>query len=370
MKVKRFLIVASSVMCMLLTACGSTEIKVNDYLTTEVDGYDGNGSIEWNVDLGKLVEDNYQAFGLKEGYSILEYQAVLEKLHNNLSADFDKSTGLSNGESIKFTWDSNLSTLESDYNIKFITQDVNMIVSGLQEAIELNPFEKIKVKYTGTAPNGYAAVDTSALNDLPETIHCTIAPTDGLRNGDTVTVSISENTVNNLASKGYHLTETEKTYTVEGLQSSLLSLDELPAAANQKMDAHGQDLLKSEIASSWDNPSDLDSITLLGNYLLSTKEDMPNPDTILVYVYEIKTQDFSYYSYVEYSQVMLLNDGTCSFNLQNAHQPYGSFTFGVAYGAAFEHNGLYYIGYADLDTLFNEVVTQRLNMYEYNSTVS
>ena len=66
---------------------------------------------------------------------------------------------------------------------------------------------------------------------------------------------------------------------------------------------------------------------------------------------------------------MLLNDGTCSFNLANAEQPYGSVSFGV-WGVAFEHDGLRYIGYADLDTLFNEVVTQRIGVYDYKSTVS
>lgn len=135
------------------------------------------------------------------------------------------------------------------------------------------------------------------------------------------------------------------------------------------MESHGQDLLKSEIASYWDNPSDLDSITLLGNYLLTTKEGMPNPNSVLVYVYEIKTQDFSYYSYVEYSDIMLLNDGTCSFNLANARQPFGSISFGIS-GAAFEHDGLRYLGYADLDTLFNKAVTQRIDLYDYKSTVS
>lgn len=367
---RRILFAASSAMCLLLTACGSTEIKVNDYLTTEVDGYDGDGSIGWNVSLDQLVEDNHEAFGLKDGYSMWDYQAVLEKLHDSLSADFDKTTGLSNGETIKFKWDtSDVEKLESEYKIKLVTEDIDITVSGLQEPIEINPFDKIKIQYSGTAPNGSAVVDNSALTDLPETIQFSIAPRDGLRNGDTITVSITESTVNNLASKGYHLTETEKTYTVEGLQSYLMSLDDLPADANKKMESHGQDLLRSEIASYWDNPSDLDSITLLGNYLLTTKEGMPDPSSILVYVYEIKTQDFSYYSYVEFSKIMILNDGTCSFNLANAKQPYGSVSFGV-WGAAFEHDGLHYIGYADLDTLFNEVVTQRLDLYEYKSTVS
>ena len=150
-----------------------------------------------------------------------------------------------------------------------------------------------------------------------------------------------------------------------------MSPDALPADADGKMSSHGQDLLKSEIASYWDDPTALDSITPIGNYLLTTKEGyIQNKNNILVYVYEIKTNGFSYYSYVEYTNIMVLHDGICTFNLADAVQPVGSIALGMPYGTTFEHNGLHYIGYADLDTLFNEVVTHRIDMYDYKSTVS
>ena len=371
---KRILIVAAVVMCSLLTGCGRTEINVNNYLTTEVNGYDGNGYAGWNVDLGQLVKDNYQAFGLKEGYSVMEYQAVLEKLQNNMKAEYDKAEELSNGDTIKFTWDTaNFKTLEADYKVKFEAEDVKMTVSGLTEVVELNVFDSIKLQYSGTAPNASAIVDNSALADLnlPMAIKFEIAPKEGLNIGDTVKVTLQEGTYENCLAHGYRLTETEKEYTVDGLDAYLMSLDDLPADASEKMQKNGSDLIEAEIASYWDNPSDLDDITLLGNYLLTTKEGyVQNINNVLVYVYEIKAQDFSYYSYVEYGNVMILSDGTCSFNLQDAVQPVGSVAFGSGYGTTFEHNGLNYIGYADLDTLFNEVVTQRVDLYDYKSTVS
>ena len=316
MKTKIIAIAAVSLLCCSLTSCGKTEINVNQYLTTEVNGYDGEGYAGWNVDLGQLVKDNYQAFGLKEGYSMTEYQAVLEKLRNNMKADYDKSEELSNGDTVKFTWDnSNLKTLESDYGVKFLTEDVEVTVSGLQEIVDLNIFDSIKLQYTGTAPNASVMVDNSALADLnlPINISFEIEPRDGLNVGDKVKVSLIEGTEEACLSAGYRLTETEQEYTVEGLDAYLMSLDELPADDSKKMDDHAQDLLKAEIASYWDNPADLDGISLLGNYLLTTKEGLiQNNNNALVYVYEIKAKDFSYYSYVEYWNVMILSDGTCS----------------------------------------------------------
>ena len=374
MKTKIIAIAALSLLCCSLTSCGKTEINVNQYLTTEVNGYDGEGYAGWNVDLGQLVKDNYQAFGLKEGYSMTEYQAVLEKLRNNMKADYDKSEELSNGDTVKFTWDnSNLKTLESDYGVKFKTEDVEVTVSGLPEIVDLNIFDSIKLQYTGTAPNASVMVDNSALADLnlPLTINFEVTPQDGLNLGDKVKVKLIEGTAEACLLSGYRLTETEHEYTVEGLDAYLMSLDDLSADASDNMNSHGQDLLNAEIASYWENPADLDSITLRGNYLLTTKEGLiQNVNDALVYVYEIKAKDFSYFSYVEYDNVMLLSDGTCSFNMHEAFQPVGSVAMGMPYGTTFERSSLNYIGYADLDTLFNEVVTQRIANYDYKSTVT
>ena len=373
MKTKYLICTAVSIMCCLLTSCGSTKINVNSYLTTNVSGFDGYGNAGWEVDLGQLVKDNSQAFGLKEGYTPADYQAVLSKLQHNMSANYDKSTDLSNGDTVKLTWNNtNLKDLESDYKIKFQTEDVDVTVSGLQEITDLNVFDSIKLKYTGTAPYASATVDDTdlvALN-LPAAIRFEVAPNEELNIGDKVKVTLQEGTSENCLAYGYRLTETEKEYTVEGLDAYLMSLDDLPADASEKMEKNGSDLIEAEIADYWDNPSDLDSISLRGNYLLTTKEGfIQNVNDALVYVYEIKTKDFSYYSYVEYDNVMILSDGTCSFNLAEAMKPVGSVALG-GWGTTFERNGLTYIGYADLDTMFNEVVTTRIDLYDYKSTVS
>ena len=57
MKAKYIICTAVSVVCCLLTSCGSTKINVNNYLTTEVTGFDGSENAGWNVDIGQLVKD-------------------------------------------------------------------------------------------------------------------------------------------------------------------------------------------------------------------------------------------------------------------------------------------------------------------------
>ncbi len=370
---KKWMITAVLPLLCLLTSCGRTKINVNNYFTTEISGYNGAGTVGVNVDLGQLVKDNYQAFGLKDGYSVVEYQTVLEKINTSLKGDFDKSTDLSNGDAVKFAWDAaSLDALEKEYSVDFEMTDVDLTVSGLQEVTKVDPFEKIQITYTGIAPKATATVDNSAYSDLPMTIMYEITPRENLKNGDTIKVSLQDGVYDRFLSNGYLLTETEKEFNVEGLDSYIGMLSELPSDADAKMNAHAQDLFKAYVAKEWSNPDSLKEIKLLGNYLLTPKDATISGSVHnqLVYVYQITTSDdFSYYYYTEYPDVMLLADGTCSVNLNNSQIPNGSVFLGRPSGAAFEHNGLYYIGYENIETLFSEVVTTQIGSYQYETTV-
>lgn len=169
---------ASMALPILLTGCGRTKINVNDYLTTEVSCFDGDGYATLQMDVASLVADNYEAFGLTQDDSLMTFNAVVSAVSNGIDGSFDRQTELSNGDRIKFTWNSDFSTLESDYKVKFTATDIDITISGLDEIIELNPFDYIKMKYTGVAPNGIATIDNSALADLdlPVSIRFEITP--------------------------------------------------------------------------------------------------------------------------------------------------------------------------------------------------
>ncbi len=372
MKAKTYAVIAASMVCCLLTGCGKTEINANEYCQTDLTGYNGTGNVSMMMNFASLVANNYEAFGLTKDDTTVSVNAVAKKLENTLVGSFDKQTELSNGDTVKFTWNSDgIKNIEKEYNIKLNLDTVEVNVSDLQEIIDFNPFDHIKLQYSGIAPNANVMIDNSELADMdiPKNvsfIDFEVTPNSGLSIGDTIKVTIDEERYNTCLYEGYRLTETEKEYTVEALDGYLIDLDQLPADAKEKMEKNGQDVLQAEIASYWDTPSDLESISLLGNYLLTPKEIVNG--NILVFVYEIKTKDFSYYSYVKYRDVMLLADGTCSFNLTATEKPNGSVGFGT-WGTVFEHNNLYYIGYADLDSLFNEAVTQMIDVYKYQSTV-
>lgn len=70
----------------------------------------------------------------------------------------------------------------------------------------------------------------------------------------------------------------------------------------------------------------------------------------------------------------MLEDGTCSFDLGSITVPDGSAFFGTVSGEAFlvtAHDGksYYYLGYDNLDSLFNKHVTAKIDRYNYETTV-
>lgn len=74
--------------------------------------------------------------------------------------------------------------------------------------------------------------------------------------------------------------------------------------------------------------------------------------------------------FMKRNQPMLLEDGTCSFDLSTATVPKGSVFFGVASGEIYwAADKIYFTGYGDLDSLFNKQVTSKIGEYKYESTV-
>ncbi|MBQ7782706.1 MAG: hypothetical protein IJ368_01925 [Oscillospiraceae bacterium] len=77
-----------------------------------------------------------------------------------------------------------------------------------------------------------------------------------------------------------------------------------------------------------------------------------------------------YYYYTYYTDIMLLEDGTCSFDLGTATVPKGSVFFGIESGEVYwATDSIYFVGYGDIDSLFNKHITSMIGEYRYESTV-
>lgn len=378
---KKYLsIILSTAALLMMTGCRK-EIDLNDYLEIDTNGYDSAGTIDYELNVADIIEDNPEAFDLDSTDSMEALEVAL-KLDGTFSGKLDKSNNLSNGDKVNFTWDKNIDTnkLEKKYPVKFKYKNKTIKVDGLKETTKADPFEYIDVTFEGIAPNGKANINCR-LSEIDVSLSPSADKKEGLSNGDIIKVKFengSEDIMDSFLRYGIIPDSVEKEYTVSGLSSYAQKISDIPKESIDKMDTYAQDKLKARVAEKWSEKEQLLNVKLLGNYLLTPKFNN-NSDTdnnILYFIYSIEAKNentdapFSYYYYTYYKNIINLDDGTCSVALDNAVAPQGSSSFGNLSGEAFHKGGsFYYTGYENLDTLFNKHVTSKIDKYNYESTV-
>lgn len=366
-------------LALCLSGCGAKTVNLNDYLTIECKGMDTAGKASFSVDVERLVEENAEALGVEDA-SFGSMLTLYDDFYSKLDGKLDKSTELSNGDKITFKWDDiDTGKFKEKYSLKLNFSDVPFEVSGLEQAEEFNPFDFITVTYEGFAPYGKLSINKNGENPVYG-ISYRADKADGLSNGDTVVIraEAGSDITEYCFDKGYAPSETERTYTVSGLASYVSKLSLIPADAMTKMDTHAQDVFKANVAKNWnDSGESLKDIKLIGNYFLTPKDASISPNTYnyVYFIYKITAENletdeaFDYYYYSYYTDIILLDDGTCSFDLNDITVPDGSSFFGSVSGEAFSTGKYYYKGYKDLDSLFNKHVTAKIDKYQYESTV-
>ena len=376
MKTNKIIMAAAAAAALVLLAgCGRTKIDLNNYLTLEPSGFDTAGKVSTSFDYDALVSDNLKAFGLSDNAGEEEELGVMMRIEEYISGDLDKDTGLSNGDTVTYTWDVNEARLEELFPVDIVCENKTLDITGLEEGEKFDPFENIKVTFSGVAPNGDVSIsdsdsEVSGLLYLPDKIG-------GLSNGDKVVVTVSapSGELDDYC-RGYGKipTATEKEYTVEGLSAYAMKLDDIPQDTLDKMDKNAQDSLKAYTAANWVEPESFKGMKLLGNYFVYPKDSSisVSPTNYVYFVYEVtalnaddNNKPFNYYYYSYYTDVMLLEDGTCSFDLSSMGVPEGN----EFYGETFSTGKYYYKGYRDLDSLFNKQITAKIDKYAYENTV-
>ena len=224
MKIKRSLTgLTFAVAAMLLTACGRTEINVNDYLSAETKGANSRGSVEWTLNTAAMVTANPEAFRLKDNASLTDISAVTEKINANLYGAFDKAEALSNGDTVNFVWDtSNVKVLEKAYKVKLLTENYPVTISGLPELQQYDPFEYITIEYLEDG-DGVQPIIRIA-DDIPFRLNYAVRQDGTLHIGDSFIVEVSrkidgrdltqQDLADFLLEQGFEITQSEKEYLV------------------------------------------------------------------------------------------------------------------------------------------------------------
>lgn len=355
-KWKGLLLFGTIIMTMFaLTGCGKTKIILNDYVDVTFKGYNTVGIAEAKsygmtdtveatayIMMMNAIEDNLELFGMSiadMSYGWETSTPSAKAFMKNVTGSFDKTTGLSNGETITFKWsvdEEKLKELEKELKVDFEYSDVEIPVEGLEEPKQWDPFEGVEISYEGLAPfasvsnivhsadvPGLQYVSDKGSGWVSEQVEGTPNSQKGLSNGDIITVTIyapdNQDATQYCITQGKIPTALSKEFVVEGLRGYVSDLSQIPADMLQKMDEEIQNKVYADAAATW--AWKLSEMKPLGNYFLSVKSQGHEVQNYLYYVYQITElnegtgETVSYFYYGCYHDIMLLADGTISVDL-------------------------------------------------------
>lgn len=360
-----------------MTGCGTKKFDVSKTMEVSIEGYNGYGVCELENEY-EWIDDVMDWYG--DSLSEMQRIGAEAELMDLVSYEVTPREKLSNGDTV--TISAKISSTE-ELAFELVGKDITVKVEGLEEVGQIDPFENVEVQFEGVSPNGTATVTAQNESDISYELDKNA----NLSNGDIVTVTaVPKGGMAEYArNHGVVFSSTEKTFTVEGLASYATGLNVISDDAKEKMQKQAEDALLAHSAT-WMDGNSLKESEFLGYYYLTTKDGVSmTPHNEIYCVYKMtanmtglkrggdgktkETAEETFYTYYKYSDVMILEDGTCFVDV-NAGQmasniiesDYGYWNFIATFYK--------FYGYKDIDSMFNDVVTKKLNTYNYENTVN
>lgn len=385
-------VVAVIAIAILIVTSIKPRIKLNDYMTVSFEGYNTRGIARVSFDMESFEKD----YDKKIKYKGTMDDEVRRALKNGstfcdlmyeecISGSLDKNNMLSTGDTVTYAWICDEELATSKYGVKLVYEDMVFQVSDLTPVIEVDPFEDVVVEYAGMAPYGYVSnIVNNSKNEYLKNMYYYCNDKEGLSNGDEVTVTASPdyNEDYYLEQYGVVFTKLESQFTVDGLGSYVRSLEEVTDDTLASMKSQAEDVLRAYVAKNWAEEELMEGMEYLGSYLLTPKtKDNYGSYNQLVLVYKIAASDnlaeygiydkFNYYYTTTFENIIVLPDGTVSVDLTKYTTPSDQFNRSVKYGErSYEYRTYYYRGYESFDTMFNKVVTTKIDRYNYETNVT
>lgn len=247
-----FIIAATAVFCV---GCNETEINVKDISDFSLTGSNGTGTVTAN-----FSRDKAQAV-ITSDMDKTKVLNAMESLKYEISGG--KNGSLKNGETINIniSYDENLA---KEAGITFSNTAFVYTVDGLSDGTVIDPFENLKVSYTGIAPMDVdVQLDNSSCNDFVKK-YVTFKVdkenlSDGVYNGDKIKITAACDK-NVLLAKDYILSQEEKEYIAEGLSEYAKSFKDVDTKdVNSQLKKDLETYLKERGRElKWTNDSELD----------------------------------------------------------------------------------------------------------------
>ena len=239
MKPRKFIsmTILTAFIMLLLTACGTTDVDVSQYIKLTFEGMNGQGVAVLNCS------------GLEE--AVPEYDIL-----NDIDFELDKDSNLSNGDIVTLEINAdNKSAKKNGVNI-IGTDTMTFTVSNLKEIKEIDPFdpqyfnithgEGVYIDFTGISPNASVEITNNLpiSNPLWEVEYSLAENIDGeIHKGQQIKIHAAA--PYQWEDEGYALKSTDTTVTCENVDEYVKSIDDIDDEAMNTILEQCEDMKKS-----------------------------------------------------------------------------------------------------------------------------
>lgn len=304
----------------LIKSAAPVSVDLSSYISLEITGFDEYGKANFSfseesfkTDIENLLAEKNNG-NEKEAITTDEAEQIADEVLDTIDINLSEETGLSNGDEVELTAsvDSQAEELLAKYNVRTEFKDavITREVTGLPDVTDYDPFEDTSVTFNGAEPYGEASV--SYYGDYSDVIEINAYPNDGLRNGDSVELSVysdvDEETL--LEDYGLRISKSQKTFKVSGLMYYPDRLEEFQSEELDKVIQNALKIATENVISEYDNDEQLTGIVSRNQYFASSFTENSQFHNQLFCVYEIHYADNTgssgiYYYYVKLTNVMI-----------------------------------------------------------------
>lgn len=368
--------VALVLVLLIVIALHKPTVNLNDYLKVTYGGYDGGGVAYTEIDWNSMKEDFENKISYKRGMAQTGGMTPIDIIMEYTNANIEgKNEKLSNGDKVSYTWKVDKDAIAKLIKCKIKYSDGSKKVSGLKEMELFDPFKNLKVTFSGVEPNGEADIEYNG--DMLSEYDFTCDKTSGLKNGDKIKISLTEDA-------GYYVDQynkapsvLEKEYKVKNLGKYLSKIKEVDTDGMNSARAKAQKSI-SDMVDYWSEDVTLDKVSYAGDYLQVAKDSDDYTKNYYGVIYQInahiqpdggqRKDVVSYYS-MKFENVIVVGDGKCEIDLDEYDVPYDDFSVEVTSGDL--SSGSYsFDGYQTLEELKNNYVDEVADEFDCEWDVS
>lgn len=368
--------VALVLVLLIVIALHKPTVNLNDYLKVTYGGYDGGGVAYTEIDWNSMKEDFENKISYKRGMAQTGGMTPIDIIMEYTNANIEgKNEKLSNGDKVSYTWKVDKDAIAKLIKCKIKYSDGSKKVSGLKEMELFDPFKNLKVTFSGVEPNGEADIEYNG--DMLSEYYFTCDKTSGLKNGDKIKISLTEDA-------GYYVDQynkapsvLEKEYKVKNLGKYLSKIKEVDTDGMNSARAKAQKSI-SDMVDYWSEDVTLDKVSYAGDYLQVAKDSDDYTKNYYGVIYQInahiqpdggqRKDVVSYYS-MKFENVIVGGDGKCEIDLDEYDVPYDDFSVEVTSGDL--SSGSYsFDGYQTLEELKKNYVDEVADEFDCEWDVS